>query len=163
MVLGSLGAFLVLEARGHAEARNAKPLARLSRVLSERSSRPAGGVSAALSRMWQSLAPRPSGAGMAVISGATGAQPATNDERAWLNTLADVPVRATGTLLGHGFEPQFSMNIALATLALAREKLFPPADASGFEREYEGPLERVAVTAVGHWRGEGMALVEAVR
>jgi 3-oxoacyl-[acyl-carrier-protein] synthase II len=55
------------------------------------------------------------------------------------------------------------MNIALATLALGRKKLFPPADSSGVEREYEGPLDRVAVTAVGHWRGEGMALVEAVR
>src|SRR6516225_3338664 len=48
MVLGSLGAFLVLEARGHAEARNAKPLAHLSAVLSERSSRPAGAITAAL-------------------------------------------------------------------------------------------------------------------
>src|SRR5262245_13599002 len=48
MVLGSLGAFVVLEARGHAEARNAKPLARLSGVLSERSSRPAGAITAAL-------------------------------------------------------------------------------------------------------------------
>src|SRR6516165_8400968 len=56
MVLGSLGAFLVLEARGHAEARNAKPLARLSGVLSERSGRPAGAVTAALARMWQRLA-----------------------------------------------------------------------------------------------------------
>ena len=42
MVLGSLGAFLVLESRSHAEARNAKPLARLATVMSERSSRPAG-------------------------------------------------------------------------------------------------------------------------
>ena len=162
MVLGSLGAFLVLEARGHAEARNAKPLARLARVLSERSARPAGAVSAALTRMWQTLAPHGARAGMAVISGATGAQPATNEERAWLKSLPEVPVRATGSLLGHGLEPQFSMNIALATLALGREKLFPPADSSGVEREYEGPLERVAVTAIGHWRGEGMALVEAV-
>src|SRR5262249_40467488 len=40
MVLGSLGAFLVLGARGHAEARNAKPLARLARVVG------AGGVGA---------------------------------------------------------------------------------------------------------------------
>jgi 3-oxoacyl-[acyl-carrier-protein] synthase II len=54
------------------------------------------------------------------------------------------------------------MNIALATLALGREKLFPAVDSSGVEREYEGPLDRVVVTAVGHWRGEGMALVEAV-
>jgi 3-oxoacyl-[acyl-carrier-protein] synthase II len=162
MVLGSLGAFLVLEARGHAEARNARPLARLARVLSERSARPAGAVTAALTRMWQSLAPQGARAGVALISGATGAQPATDEERAWLKSLPDVPVRATGSLIGHSLEPQFSMNIALATLALGREKLFPPADSSGVEREYEGPLDRVAVTAVGHWRGEGMALVEAV-
>jgi 3-oxoacyl-[acyl-carrier-protein] synthase II len=162
MVLGSLGAFLVLEARGHAEARNAKPLARLSGVLSERSSRPAGAITAALARMWQHLARPPASGGIAVISGATGAQPATSEERAWLKTLPDVPVRATGSILGHGFEPQFAMNIALATLALGREKLFPAVDSSGVEREYEGPLDRVVVTAVGHWRGEGMALVEAV-
>jgi hypothetical protein len=29
------------------------------------------------------------------------------------------------------------------------------------ERDHEGALDRIAVTAVGHWRGEGMALVEA--
>jgi 3-oxoacyl-[acyl-carrier-protein] synthase II len=161
MVLGSLGAFLVLEARGHAEARNAKPLARLSGVLSERSSRTAGAIPAALARMWQRLVP-PVSAGIAVISGATGAQPATGEERAWLKTLPDVPVRATSSILGHGFEPQFAMNIALAATALGRKKLFPAVDSSGIEQEYEGPLERVAVTAVGHWRGEGMALIEAV-
>jgi 3-oxoacyl-[acyl-carrier-protein] synthase II len=54
------------------------------------------------------------------------------------------------------------MNIALATLALGREKLFPPSGSSGVEQRYEGPLDRIAVTAVGHWRGEGMALVERV-
>ena len=162
MVLGSLGAFLVLEARGHAEARNAKPLARLSGVLSERSGRPAGAIPAALTRMWQRLVPPPARVGIAVISGATGAQPATGEERAWLKTLPEVPVRATSSILGHGFEPQFAMNIALAALALGREKLFPAVDTSGVEREYEAPLERVVVTAVGHWRGEGMALIEAV-
>jgi len=163
MVLGSLGAFLVLEARGHAEARNAKPLARLSQVLSERSARPAGAVGAALARMWGSLEPRLGSGRLAVISGATGAEPATGEERAWLAGLPDVPVRATGTVLGHGFEPQFAMNIALATLALGREKLFPPLDASGVERAYERAPDQIAVTAVGHWRGEGLALIEAVR
>ena len=163
MALGSLGAFLVLEARSHAEARNAKPLARLSAVMSERSSRPAGAITAALGRMWQSLAPRHASGRSAVISGATGAEPATGEERAWLATLPGVPVRATGSALGHGFEPQFAMNIALAALALGRQKLFPPADSSGVEQAYEGPLDQIAVTAVGHWRGEGMALVEAVR
>jgi 3-oxoacyl-[acyl-carrier-protein] synthase II len=163
MVLGSLGAFLVLEARGHAEARNAKPLARLSGVRSERSSRPTGATTAALARMWQSLVPQPASGRIAVISGATGAAPVTGEERAWLKTMPEVPVRATGSILGHGFEPQFAMNIALATLALGREKLFPPVDSSGVEREYEGALDQVAVTAVGHWRGEGMGLVEAIR
>jgi 3-oxoacyl-[acyl-carrier-protein] synthase II len=163
MVLGSLGAFLVLEARGHAEARNAKPLARLSQVMSERSSRPAGAVGVALARMWQGLAPRRADGRLAVLSGATGAEPATAEERTWLAAMPDVPVRATGSLLGHGFEPQFAMNIALASLALGREKLFPPLDSSGVERAYEGPLDQIAVTSVGHWRGEGMALVEAVK
>jgi 3-oxoacyl-[acyl-carrier-protein] synthase II len=161
MVLGSLGAFLVLEARGHAEARNAKPLARLAGVRSERSSRPGGAVTAALTGMWQSLVPSSAGH-IAVISGATGAQPATDEERAWLATLPGVPVRASAGALGHGFEPQFAMNIALATLALGREKLFPPSGSAGVEQGYDGPLDRIAVTAVGHWRGEGMALVAKV-
>jgi 3-oxoacyl-[acyl-carrier-protein] synthase II len=160
MVLGSLGAFLVLEAREHAQARGAKPLALLSAVLSERSSRPAGAVAAALTKMWRSLAPRTSGPGLAIVSGATGAEPATAEERAFLKSLGALPVRATGSYLGHGYEPQFAMNIALATLALGREKLFPPATASDIEQGYEGPLERIVVTAVGHWRGEGLALIE---
>ena len=163
MVLGSLGAFLVLESREHAQARNAKPLARLSSVISEHSGRPAGAVSGALERMWQSLRAAPEPAGIAVLSGATGAQPATAEERAWLMSMSALPVRATGSYLGHGLEPQFAMNIALATLALRQEKLFPPLDSSGVERSYDGSLDRIVVTAVGHWRGEGMALVEAVK
>jgi 3-oxoacyl-[acyl-carrier-protein] synthase II len=162
MVLASLGAFLVLEERGHAQARGARPLGRLAAVLSGRSNRPAGAVASTLARMWDDLKPRLSGH-VGVISGATGAEPATSEERAWLKSLPSVPARATGTYLGHGFEPQFAMNIALATLALARGKLFPPAQESGVEQDYEGPLDHVVVTAVGHWRGEGMALVEAVR
>jgi 3-oxoacyl-[acyl-carrier-protein] synthase II len=161
MALGSLGAFLVLEARDHAEARNARPQARLSAVVSDRCSRQAGATKSALTRMWRDLAPRPGR--VAVISGASGAEPATGEERAWLETLPGVPVRATGSYLGHAFEPQFAMNIALATLAFGREKLFPPTEACGVEQAYEGPLDQIAVTAVGHWRGEGMALVEAVR
>ena len=163
MVLGSLGAFLVLEGRDHARARGARPLARLVGVVSERSGRPAGAITATLARIWRDLVPQSAQERIAVLSGATGAMPATDEERAWLATKPDVPVRATGSTLGHGFEPQFSMNIALATLALARQKLFPPNDSAGVERDHDGPLDRIAVTAVGHWRGEGMALVEAVR
>jgi 3-oxoacyl-[acyl-carrier-protein] synthase II len=77
--------------------------------------------------------------------------------------MPEYPVRASGSRLGHGFEPQFPMNIALATLVLGREKLFPGFDSSGLERPHDGPLDQVAVTSVGHWRGEGIALVEAVK
>ena len=162
MVLGSLGAFLVLEARTHAQARGRAPQARLRAVLSERSSRPAQAVTRSLAAMWQKLAPQRSGPRMAIISGATGTEPATGEERAWLKTVSDLPVRATGSKLGHSLEPQFPMNIALATLVLGRGKLFPAMDSSGVEREHDGPIDQVVVTSVGHWRGEGMALVEAV-
>ena len=158
--LASLGAFLVLEERGHAERRGAQPLARLSTVESAWSHREPGAIDATLARMWDAL---PSdGAGAAVLSGATGAEPATGEERDFLKARG-LPVRATGTHVGHGMEPQFPMNIALAALAVAHGKLFPPCDGSGVEASYEGALDRVIVTSVGHFRGEGLALVEAVR
>jgi len=163
LALASLGAFLVLEAREHAQARNAKPLARLTAVLSGRSDRQAGGITAVLARMWQDLAGRLMSDRVAVISGASGAEPATGAEREWLATIPDIPVRATGTYLGHGFEPQFPMNIALATLALGHERLFPLGDSSGVEREMRGSVDQIVVTGVGHWQGEGMALVERAR
>ena len=63
-------------------------------------------------------------------------------------------MRASGTYLGHGFEPQFPMNIALATLALGHDKLFPPGDVLGVEQAMAAELRQVVVTSVGHWRGE---------
>jgi 3-oxoacyl-[acyl-carrier-protein] synthase II len=161
MALGSMGAFLVLESANHARQRGARPLARISSVMSDRSNRPAGAVIGAMKGMWQRLAPKLQPGAHAVISGATGAEPGTAEERAWLESLDGVPVRATGTHMGHGLEPQFVMNIALATLALGHQKLFPPADSSGIERASSEMLKQVVVTSVGHWRGEGMALVEA--
>jgi 3-oxoacyl-[acyl-carrier-protein] synthase II len=162
IALGSIGAFLVLEARDHALARNVKPLARLSNVQSDRASRRPGSVAASLSRLWRGISPRLKPGHAAVISGASGAEPATSEEREWLESMPDIPVRATGNYVGHGFEPQFPLNIALATVALAHEKL-PSPIRSGPERGLDGGLSQVVVTGVGHWRGEGMALVEAVR
>jgi 3-oxoacyl-[acyl-carrier-protein] synthase II len=43
-----------------------------------------------------------------------------------------------------------------------RGKLFPPCGGADFERPMDGPLRQVVVTGIGHWRGEGLALVEAV-
>jgi 3-oxoacyl-[acyl-carrier-protein] synthase II len=160
--IGSLGAFLVIEAREHAEKRGAKPLARLTAVLSDRSSRKPGEVTATLARLWDKLKDKVKTKGAAVLSGATGSAPGTAEERAFLSAHDDLAVRATGSYLGHGMEPQFPMNVALATVALGHGTLFPPCDSTGLERPMSGPLNQVVVTSVGHWRGEGLALVERV-
>ena len=156
--LGSMGAFLVLEASEHARGRGAKPLARLAAVVNARSDRKPDAIAATLAKLWAALPAI--GPDSAVISGATGAAPATAEERAFLDTHTDIVVRATGTHIGHGVEPQFAMNIALAALAVERGTLFPSRDPS--ERTMTGALTQVVVTGVGHWRGEGLALVEAV-
>jgi 3-oxoacyl-[acyl-carrier-protein] synthase II len=163
MALGSLGAFVVLEAREHAMARGGMPLARLSKVVADRCKRDPGQTAASLSRLWKEIADPISPGRFAIISGATGAESATSEERAWLESMPGTPVRATGTHLGHGFEPQFVMNIALGAVTLGHGKLFPPRDASGVEQTMNAPLDQVVVTSVGHWRGEGMALMEPVR
>jgi 3-oxoacyl-[acyl-carrier-protein] synthase II len=152
----------VLETREHAEARGARPLARLLAVLSDRSKRAPGTVSAALARLWDKLKDKVKPGEAAVLSGATGAEPATDEERSFLKGHGDLAVRATGSYLGHGFEPQFPMNIALAAVALGHGSLFPPCDSTGLERPMSGPLSQVLVTGVGHWRGESLALVERV-
>lgn len=162
VALGSIGAFLVIEARQHAQARGAKPLARLIAVLSEQSKRAPGDVTATLSHEWEAIKDKLQPGHAAVISGAAGAAPATSEERAFLEAHPELAVRATGSYLGHGPEPQFAMNIALAVIALDHGSLFPPCDATGLERPMSGDLRQVIVTGVGHWRGEGLALVEKV-
>lgn len=160
--LGSLGAFLVIEAREHAQARGAKPMARLTTVLSIRSKREPSAVTAALGRFWDMVRDNVHNGHAAFLSGASGAAPATQEERAFLEAHRNVAVRATGSYLGHGLEPQFVMNLALATVALEHGKLFPPCDATGLEQQMTEELKQVMVTGVGHWRGEGLALVERV-
>lgn len=159
--LGSLGAFLVIEARDHAEARGATPLAKLTAVMSDRANRKPGTIKASLAGLWDKVKDKVK-SGAAVLSGATGAEPATAEERAFLAEHDDLAVRATGSYLGHGLEPQFPMNLALATVALAHGNLFPPSGSSGVEKPMSGTLSQVLVTGVGHWRGEGLALVEKV-
>jgi 3-oxoacyl-[acyl-carrier-protein] synthase II len=159
--VGSLGAFLVVESKEHAQARNATPIARLSAVASGYARRnEEGAVANELARMWPRVAGNLSPGSAAVISGATGAKPATAEEQQFLTQHADLPVRGTGTLIGHGIEPQMVMNVALAAMAVNRGKLFPPCGGATFERPMDGALRQVVVTGVGHWRGEGLALVE---
>jgi 3-oxoacyl-[acyl-carrier-protein] synthase II len=160
--LGSAGAFLVIESKTHALARGAKPFARLTSVVADLSQRKqTGDVTATLEKLWSKLG-KLVGNG-AIITGATGAEPATSEERAFLQAHSNYPVRATGTMFGHTMETQFPLGLALAALSISRGALFPPNDSAGIEIEMSAPPTQIVVVGAGHWRGEGMALVEAIK
>ena len=157
---GSLGAFLVLESPDHARARGARPRARLNAVASDRNKRREGDIEATLERQWQTIAAQVESGHAAVISGATGLEPATSSERQALKKFG-LPVRGSGTYIGHGIEAQFPANLAIATMVLEHGKLFAPLG-SGDGGKNPEPLEQIVVTGVGAWRGEGLALVERI-
>ena len=159
--LGSAGAFLVIESKAHAQARGAKPYARLSNVVADLAQRKQPGeVKATLERLWSKLGKLDGGA---IITGATGAEPVTSEERDFLTGHRDFAVRASGTMFGHTMETQFPLGIGLAALSISRGALFPPNDPTGLEVEMAGPPSQIVVIGAGHWRGEGMALVEAIK
>jgi 3-oxoacyl-[acyl-carrier-protein] synthase II len=160
--LGSVGAFLVIESKAHATARGAKPFARLTSAVADHSQRKQPGeVTATLEKLWSQISP-PEGGG-AIITGASGAEPATSEERAFLAKHPDFVVRSTGTRFGHTMETQFALGLGLAALSVSRGNLFPPGDSSGVEIEMSKPPTQIVVVGTGHWRGEGMALVEAIK
>jgi 3-oxoacyl-[acyl-carrier-protein] synthase II len=159
--LGSGGVFLVFESKPHAERRGAQPFARLVNVASGHSSRSApGGVESVLESLWKSL--EVTDYGTAIYTAATGASYATLEEAAFLSAHGEVPIRAVGSSFGHLSEAQFPLALALASLSLSRGALVPPTDRSGREIEIDAMPAQIVAVCVGHWRGEGIALLEAV-
>ncbi len=98
-----------------------------------------------------------------LITGATGAEPVTSEEKAFLREHPGFAVRATGTMFGHTLETQFPLGLALAALSISRGALFPPNDPTGLEVEKPDAPDQIVVVGAGHWQGEGMALVEAIK
>lgn len=140
-ILGSCAAFLMLESEAHAAARGARALARLDAVASDRTRRAPGSVAASLDALWRQ-------AGLSepdrVLSGATGGAPITAEERdalAWLAPKARL--HALGDVIGHGLEVAAPFGASLATALVAA-----------------GRAREVAVTAVGHRRGEGVLRIK---
>jgi 3-oxoacyl-[acyl-carrier-protein] synthase II len=159
--LGSAGAFIVIESKAHATARGAKPFARLTSAVADHSRRKQpGDVTATLDKLWSQLGVEGDGA---IITGATGAGPVTSEERAFLDKHRDFAVRASGSRFGHTMETQFPLGLAIAALSISRGALFPPRDSASVEIEMAGAPTQIVVIGTGHWRGEGMALVEAIR
>jgi 3-oxoacyl-[acyl-carrier-protein] synthase II len=158
IAFATMGAFLVLESPEHAKARGAKPRARLSEVHANRNIRGPGESEAALLRQWDAIANSVDRGHAGVISGASGIEPATSAERTVLKDIG-LPVRNTGTYIGHGVETQFLANLGIACAAIEHGKLFAPAGSGDIGDSPQG-LSQVVVTSVGNWRGEGLALVE---
>ncbi len=160
IALASMGASLVVESKEHAEARGATPLARIVAIQSDRNKRKPGEIEATIAREWSVIEPKVKRTEAVIISGASGLEPPTSEEKNALEKI-DLPVRATGTYIGHGFDTQFLANLAIACETLRQGKLFP-ASGSGDRGESPPKITQAAVTSVGNWRGEGIGLIEKI-
>jgi 3-oxoacyl-[acyl-carrier-protein] synthase II len=142
-VMGSLGAFVVLESADGAAARGAKVLAEIAAVASGWARREPGAVEAELGGLIGQLGPFEPGAH--VISAASGVAPWTAEERSAIGAaVPQAKLTAVGDLVGHGLEAAFPAATALAAALIA-----------------EGEAAEVLVTGAGHWRGEGAARLVA--
>ena len=166
IITGSVGAFLVLEAASHARDRGATPYANLRDVQADRCKREPDAATANAMNQFGRLKEHLNQGPLAVISGSCGAEPVTTEERSFIDRLSgegfDISLRATGSMLGHCVEAQFPAGIALAAVSASKRELFGPGGGSPCEQPCDSAPDQILVTSWGHWRGEGMALVEAV-
>lgn len=160
-VPGSTGAFLVLEAGAHARSRGVRPYAAIADVASDCSARMPGAAGAALSSLMDRVCAVPRGSPSVVLSGASGVEPVTSEEREVLQAK-DAIIRCYGTKLGHSVEAHLPLGVALAAMALSRGRLYPPFDDPDIEHPFHDEPRDVLVTSVGHWRGEGVVRLAGI-
>ena len=132
--LGSAGAFLVIESKAHALGARRQALRQTDQggCRSGATKQPGRGNAIAGSTLEQARCTHGNGA---LITGATGAEPVTSEEKAFLSQHPGFAVRATGTMFGHTLEAQFPLGLALAALSISHGALFPPNDPTGLEVE----------------------------
>lgn len=165
-IMGSLGVFLVLESDAHALARGKSPYARITSIASGSTGRSSHDDTGRRDEnfLLDDLVSQLQDGPLGVLSGASGVEPATGRERKWTSRLGErgvLPVvRAYGTMLGHSVEAQFPAGVALAALAISKGAFYPPFETTGQEQPLQGSVDHILVTGWGHWRGEGIALVE---
>jgi 3-oxoacyl-[acyl-carrier-protein] synthase II len=163
MVMGSAGAFLVLESKEHAEARGARPYARIDSVVAGRCKRQDGAAKQSAQGLLEQIAERLPEGPLPVLTGCCGVQPQLREELEFLNGLADrgiqPAIRGVTSVLGNTLETQFPVNVILASLAISRGAFFDPFDDSGVEQSFSGEPQQVLISSWGHWRGESLALV----
>ena len=167
MVCGSMGAFLTIESRDHAEARGAHIYARLVDVAADRGRRDVAEAVAERSEgLIARVAERTGGGPLGLLSAASGAGPALDQELDMIERIAarqPTYVRGCATMIGHGLEAQIPACVALAAAALDANVFFPPFEDGDIEKPADRMPENIAVTGWGHWRGEAVAIIGAER
>ncbi|MDQ0558606.1 3-oxoacyl-[acyl-carrier-protein] synthase II [Rhizobium mesoamericanum] len=160
VISGSLGAFLVLESRAHAQARGAHIYASITSIEGDRGSRDPGKLEKRLERLLETASDLPSES-TAIFSGSTGIPDLAGREKAVLEShLPGAAIRGFGGVTGHGLEAHFTLGLALAALSVdsqAKVPVFDPAN----EKPMAAATKAAIVTTVGHQRGEGVAVLSA--
>lgn len=155
---GSVGAFLTLKSRAHAEARGAKAYARLTNIQTDYSARKEGDIARALTQLFERILPDIPSGKLPVWSGSSGVEPATTEDQAFLDLLPAYDltpdVRIYGNDLGYSVEAHFFAGLALAALTANSEA----------QRKSRRPdaAKHALVTGTGYWRGEALALIETI-
>lgn len=159
MIFGSAGAFLVLEHAEHARARGARAYAAIGDVVSDLGNRGQDETRQRLTALLERLtAAQVDG----VITGATGYAPVTQLEFDVLREKfgAEAAIRAYTSMVGNPMEANFPFGIALAALAISNKGFYPPFEAA--EKTAADAPKSLLVSALGHYRGEGLGLVHAI-
>lgn len=160
MIMGSVGAFLVLESRAHAVARGAHIYATIDAVEGDRGNRDDNRLEQRLSRL-SGLAMDADSSETLLFSGASGMVETSLRERQVLaERFPGATLRGYGGMTGHGMEAQFPLGLALAALALDGNLRVPSFDSS-IEQPMPTPARQAVVTTVGYTRGEGLAVLSA--
>jgi 3-oxoacyl-[acyl-carrier-protein] synthase II len=164
MIMGSAGAFLILESKQHAQSRDIKPYARIKRVVSDRCDRQPGSARKVADSLLEKISDQIPAGPLPVLSGCCGVQPQLEEEHDFLDSLSErgfePSIRAMNTLFGNTLEAQFPVSVALASLAISNGAFFDPFDSSGVESEFSAKPEHILISNWGHWRGEALGLVD---
>jgi len=162
---GAAGAFLVLESRDSAAARQVPVRAVLRGIESDRTNRMKANPADTARRQLSGLSGDLTNIGTALLSGASGSgsrSGATAAERHLLEDVAQsLPVRGMAQAVGHSVEASFLQNVILATACVERGEIFAPLSPDQvLEQQPAGAIDRAFVTGWGHLKGEAAALVE---